>query len=1342
MAESLDFGEMLSSAAAAALPRPQVEAELQRVLRAAPAGMLVVRGEPGSGKTFLIAAQVHSQGGLHHFLRRGHTEYSLWRDPYGFLTSIGFQLRERFGKEIFPSSVAVDVNQRVALLDEGATMVGARIQRLIAVPWSDSKLSVQQRVDQAKGAATGVHVEELVEDYHRIPLVTFREMALIAPLKRLKAEQPGARVVLWVDALDEDAGHPAGESIAGTLPTAEELQALGNLWVVVASRPGPHLDHLLQAGAGLLDLHDPHFTADNRAFARSYVERALSEAKVQAALSAAGQTPAGLAERVLDQAGDNPLYLEQFFNSVRTGGLQSLLAGGWPAGLDAIQVRLLGAIVFAAGESFGRQVAPVLQALAVARRPLTMTQLARFTGLKHAELSATLGWLRPYLNVSGQEPEAFYFLYHRAFQETLTARTHQAERWYVSLPAANDRLSAAYCNGTAINPGALDDYGLDFLSTHLAAGGEASLSRLLELPTPEWRQRRRRAACSNWPFLEDLRRALHAARSLPPEQAVPAASRLSLLAGRVHDAERALPDGALKAMVRLGLLQRALGAVSAEMEGDDQVERLAEIAAGLAAGAPANGVPPDLYWQVLRQGLDVLKRNPGGFSLAALLETCPTGSFGALPPLLEQAVDLLRQLPADWQRPRAVIEVARLLGGVDGQAARHTFQVALADCLQLLRSSLPMEQARLMRCWAAFDPPAAASALSRLKLSSDPYSARAVLAVGRALQATRHASALRDLTDQVESKLVAAAQDPFERALCEVELGLARLELGDRAAALASLERSRQAAAMVGDPQDPNQVHNRKAMGVDAWIAAAHLAVELEHPDAQDLLETAWNGYAAHDWFNGGRSQNGLAALQLRLEPGLLEVYLDQVAVDERQARIRLKAVDALLDLPPDPDRQKVARRWLDTALETAERAAPAASAGPFHYAAALAFLPDGRAAGLEVVRQCLQSDEETAFRLEALRRMPPGDPGAPAWLEETVQAWFRADDEHYLAHFPAALARLPSGWAQVLLANLPEPPDPLKRCYLELALCALAERQTPGSGLARLDAALAAIPQAATARTPAALLLAFAAGLWWELSPGRAASLWNEAQAWLDTVEQLREAPDTRHFWLMCLTRTLELGAPQAALPVYLASPEPPLAPGTLTMFVPGVLVELPLQAGLGQRDYHLGAAAGVALAVGGGSLINEASLDLLPPAARAVALAASARGGSPARRMQRAEAALQAAAQVQPDFLGRLLYSRGIAALSALGAHQRVLERLRPAAQAVISRLPVYGTQPGAGYAGALGGFAAALLRAGECNEALELLFVASRLGGGGVYLALGEICEAVAERGGLDALVRECR
>jgi hypothetical protein len=1343
MAVAIDFRDLLQSAAVGYLPRPQIELAVRQKLQSASAGMIVMRGEPGAGKTCLVAAQIQAHGGLCHFLRRGHTEYSLWRDPYGFLTSIGFQLRERFGEWLFPASVAIDTDQRVHMLEEGASLTGIHIQRLVSVPWREANLHVRQDVGEAKGQVIGLQVEEMVEEYHRIPLNIFREMALVAPLRRLKTKRPDERLVLWVDALDEE---PAGEqTIAGVLPSAEELQSLGNLWVVVASRPGQYLERFLNSGAELVDFADVSFAEDNRALMQAYVRRALTDSEVQAAISAAGKEDLNLAESVLAQAGDNPLYLDQFFRSVRSGGLQALLQGGLPSGLDAIQARLLGALAANYGTTFTSQMFPVLQVFAAARRPLSRVQLTRFSGLADEQVGATLRVLQPYLEVFGQEPAATYALYHRSFQETLIAPKHQAQSWYVSSPAANDRMSDAYWKDSSVNIEDLDEYGLDFLSMHLASGGKQARQRLLALPSRTWRRVRRQAAGSNWPFIEDLRRVLQEAQSLPIEEAIPTAARVALVAGMIQDAERELPSGALKATVRLGMLQRALGAVSPEMELGQQVARLAEIASALVAlstsmvGGSEPARFPDIYYQVLRQALDLLKRKPSGFDLARMLEVQPLDTSTTMQDILNQAAEIARLLPPNWQRPRALIEVARLYTAVDPGTAKSWFHTAMKDCPEQLRSSLTMEQERLVRYWSAFDPQAVAEVLPRLRLSPDVYSVRAVLNLGRRLNASGASGALADLTAQAEGNLLAAVKDPYERVMCEVELAHARHELGELATAQAALERVRQSAAQIGTEQDPERGQQRPRQGVDALIAIAGLAVKLAHSEAQDLLEGAWNAYAQHGSFNIRPTE--LVKLQVQLEPGLLEVYLDQITDFERQASTWLAAVDALLDSSM-PVQQKLARRWLDQALESAERALPNAWGGPFIYAAALATPPQNRETALQWVRSKLQAEEEVAFRLNVLHRLPIDDPQGPAWLAATLQVWMESSsNENYYADLPTALLHLPVELTGSLLANPPEIGDSLKRCYLILALSALAERRSPNSGRALFEQALKLISQAASDRTPAAMLQAYAAGMWWTLDPLRAHSLWTEALAWLNVGEAFERDLNQRHHWLMRLSRQLEAGAPQAALQVYLSFPEPPMPAGSYSIIVPGALVDPVIQAGLSERDYCLGLAAARSLASENTSPLRESIANLFPPAVRALALAHAAITGSTANRLRQVEAAMEAALQVEPPHLRWLLYARGVSALSEMGAHQRALERLPRAAQTILQALPVFGTVPMSAYGHALGLLTASLVAADEVGEASALLFGARGLGGNGVYRTLAEVCKpfvAQAKREGLGKLL----
>ena len=144
-----------------------------------------------------------------------------------FLLSIGFQLKAAHGDELFPSSVAIDVDQTLHELDEGGLLTGVRVERLYALPWATVNIRVRQHVVRAGGEVAGVTIAELIDEVHRIPLPVFREMALLGPLRRLRLRKPDARVVLVVDALDEEGA--GADGIGSVLPLADELAAIGNL---------------------------------------------------------------------------------------------------------------------------------------------------------------------------------------------------------------------------------------------------------------------------------------------------------------------------------------------------------------------------------------------------------------------------------------------------------------------------------------------------------------------------------------------------------------------------------------------------------------------------------------------------------------------------------------------------------------------------------------------------------------------------------------------------------------------------------------------------------------------------------------------------------------------------------------------------------------------------------------------------------------------------------------------------------------------------------------------------------------------------------------------------------
>jgi hypothetical protein len=266
---------------------------------------------------------------------------------------------------------------------------------------------------------------------------------------------------------------------------------------------------------------------------------------------------------------------------------------------------------------------------------------------------------------------------------------------------------------------------------------------------------------------------------------------------------------------------------------------------------------------------------------------------------------------------------------------------------------------------------------------------------------------------------------------------------------------------------------------------------------------------------------------------------------------------------------------------------------------------------------------------------------------------------------------------------------------------------------------------------------------VWWALDQSRASDLWTKALASLNSVDVFEHDPYKRHFSLMLLTRKFEAGAPQAALQVYLASPEPPTPANTYLIVAPGALVDPVIQAGMCERDFRLGLTIAESLASESASPLRESVAKLFPPAVRALALAGAAATGSTANRLRHAEAALEAALQVEPPHLRWLLYARGVSAISNMGAHQRALERLRPAAEAISQALPVFGTIPMSAYAHALGRLTAALLAAGEVVEASALIFGARGLGGEGVYRTLAEVCRqfvAQADMKGLANLLEQ--
>jgi hypothetical protein len=1301
----IDFSALMADASAGYLARPRLEAAVTSSTR----GLVVVLGLAGSGKTSLAATLIGREGHLHHFLRRGHTEQGLWTDPYAFLTSVGFQLRERFGEELFPSLVGIDVSGRIERIEEGGHFTSARIKRLLTVPWRRVDIRSRVEVGHADGVVEGVVIQELVDEYRNIPLASYRNMALIEPLTRLHEQRPEEHVVLWVDGLDGD--RSAQDTVASVLPALDELRAIGNLTLIVSARPGPDIQRFIDSGAEIVDLGAGTFADENDAVVGEFIGRQLADPAVVAKIEVAGHTCAGVGQLVQERSQANFLYLQHFFRAVRDG--ERGVIGEVPPGLTAIYVQLLDGLAARVGDGFARFVKPVLATLAVAARPLTRAQIGAFTGLGQDSVSDALDHLLPYLAREWQPQLA---LGQRALRDTLVDEAHDARKWRVVPAAAHGMVAEQYLKCQREGWAKVDDYGYMFLTSHLAQAPEPTRARLLEVLDESWRRAQRRHHGTNANFMRDIERAFDVARMMTTPEAVARTVQLGLMWTVIDAADHELPTSAIEVMVRTGQVQRALDTIHPGLNELARASRLAELATGLARQGQAHGV---LGREVLHQGLEALEQDPNGFVLAELLAAYPTTDDRAFDPLLGRARSIVQRVPVKWQLVRPLIELARLQAGLDPSQARELFSEVLRIALGTLRSSLELELHQLFVTWAAVDPQGALAALPDVPLGPVHHSVATVMV----LVGVADASTATNILEQVERQLLPGIIDPHHLGHGLVALGRAHLARGDRDAVLACLARATAAKAEIGGDRDPErQLSNRLSQRTDLLIDIAAFSVDVDSSEAATALDEAWRNFAAHGRWASNDFLAQLVNAQLRHCADLVEAYVSAIEDADRRAEMTIAWASALAG--SDGVR---AHKLLEQGCLAAETPRFGGRRGDLYFRLAQVGVHLDRSRTRELVDDKLGPEERVAYRMSCVAELDTDE--AIEWLRKTVSIWtLEVDNQNYVSDLPAGLQQLPRSLVEPLTHDMAGTVGP-KRALLSAAIGAALERSESGTGQALLQAALEASTEAA-GRLPIYLLHAFIAGMWWKVAPERAERLWLDALLSFEANPTFNQDPGHRHTWLMMMLHQLGLGNPAAALPYLIACDEP--RSDGIKMIMPGPQTPAHTVAGMSTRDYALGQTLARAL---GESPLRQ-KLELMQPAAvRSVALCGVAQDSASVilpERLRLLDLAMASAREVEAPYLQALLLADVAAALVSLRLAEKARKVALEVGELVRHASLGLGTIPIAGYANAAGRSIRVLLDADRPNDALALLWDTRHLGNDGLYQVAGHLCPRLAASG----------